>query len=107
MGGSTSVWGLPVGSKKTLKLSSLSAPSVHNVQFLSSPLPSSPRWVSISRLSEYGSLSLRIVQLKQQPHDWVWGRVQGVGEGRSQCVHVCTCVCERVRTLRALKRSRP
>lgn len=35
------------GNPKTFLLP-LSAPGVHNVQFLSSPLPSSPRWVSIS-----------------------------------------------------------
>lgn len=33
----------------------------------------------------------------EQPRDWVWGRMEAVGEGSSQCVRLRTCVCQRVR----------
>lgn len=88
----------------------LSACSNPNVQLGSSPLrmPSLQGWqASANTQNVVPCLLLKSSAETEQPRDWVWGRMEAVGEGRSQCVRLCTCICERVCMLRALQRSRP
>lgn len=76
----------------------LSACSNPNVQLGSSPLRMSSLqgWqASATTQNVVPCLLLKSSAETEQPRDWVWGRMEAVGEGRSQCARALE-VCVRV-----------